>query len=47
METNKNVDGDIAEARGEFIPSMREQPNYLMLLANEKIQKEKEKAMKE
>jgi hypothetical protein len=37
------MDKDIEEDRNELINSLRQQPDYILLKYNEKIQKEKEK----
>ena len=39
------MDKDIAEARGDLINSLRQQPNFLMQKYNEKIRVEKAKEM--
>ena len=46
MKLGKDVDEDILEGRGGLIDSLRQQPDYLAMKYNEKIRKEKEKAMK-
>ena len=43
MENDKNLDKDIKESRGELINSLRQQPDYLLLKYNEKLEQEKAK----